>query len=309
MPLLRRIRTLAVAIETTPGTAETLDATDGALNVYNSIMQPSIDTETREGQGGFCYLPAVPGARMGTCTFRTDLHVGAGQPNWASILLPACGWVESATVYTPRSEALGTNVKSATIGLYENGLLKQLRGAVGSFQIVLPTGRMGYIDWTFTGVWNGVTDTAIIAPTYPTTLPLRAAGGAVTYGGVEQKVENVNIDAGNSVIMREDPNETEGYISGLVTNRLPVITANPEAELVATEDRYGDWLAMSEAAWSYTVSGPSSSSIVISAPKAQIINAQEGDRNDLQIDDMTWNCNKNGATQDQELSITVTPES
>lgn len=307
MPLLRRVRTLAAAIETTPGTAETLDAADGAFNVYNAIIQPSIDTETREGQGGFGYLNGVPGGRMGTATFRTDLHVGASQPNWASIFLPACGWV-GTSIYTPRSEALGTNVKSLTLGLYENGLLKQLRGAVGTFQIVLPTGRMGYIDWTFTGVWDGVTDTAIIEPVYPTTLPLRAAGGTVTYGGVAQKVESVTIDAGNSVIMREDPNVDEGYISGLVTNRLPIITANPEAELVATEDRYGDWISRSEGAWAYSLDGPNSSQIVIDAPAAQIFNAQEGDRNDLQTDEMTWNCNKDGATQDQELIIAITPE-
>lgn len=245
---------------------------------------------------------------MGTATFRTDIAIGASMPSWASVLLPGCGWVESATVFTPRSEAPGSNVKTLTIGVYEDGKFKSLAGAVGTGQMVFPTGRMAYIDWTFTGVWQDVTDTSIIAPTYPTDLPLRAANGTVTYASVAQKVESLTIDFGNEVVMREDPAKEAGYVSALVTNRQPVITANPEAQLVATEDTYGDWTSQSEGAFAYTLSGPSSSSIAISAPKAQIFNAQEGDRNRLQTNDITWNCNKNGGTNDQELSITITVE-
>ena len=53
MPLLRRKRVLAAAIEGTVGTAESLDAGDGAMNVYNAVIQPGITAIQREGQGGF----------------------------------------------------------------------------------------------------------------------------------------------------------------------------------------------------------------------------------------------------------------
>jgi hypothetical protein len=45
------------------------------------------------------------------------------------------------------------------------------------------------------------------------------------------------------------------------------------------------------------------------APKAQIINSQEGDRNGIVIDSLELQCNKNGATHDQELQIIFTPAS
>lgn len=309
MPLLKRIRVMAAAIESDIGTAESLTATEGVYNAYDVSIQPTIETEQREGQGGFNYLSGVPGRYMGTASFKTEVSIGSGQPTWASVLLPACGFVASATVYTPRSEAPGSNVKTATIGVFENGVFKSIAGAVGTFRLICPTGRMAFIEWTFQGVWQAVTDTAIITPTYPTAKPIRFASGTCTYAAVDQKVENVTLDAANNIVLREDPATEAGYISGIVTDRYPRITANPETDLVANDDKYGDWLAATEAAFAITLTGPSSSSLAVSAPKAQIFNSQEGDRDKLQIDDVEWACNKNGATHDQEVSLTVTPES
>ncbi len=312
MPLLSRIATIAAAIETTVGTGETLAAGDGAIRAYDVSMQPTIPVEDRESQGSFNSDPSIPGTRMGTMKFKTDVFVGASTaPDWATTLLPACGWVASALVYTPRSEALGTNVKSLTMGRYKGpGKVDQINGAVGKFQLVCPTGRAAYFDWEFQGVWQPEVDVTILAPTYPTTKGIRFASATCTYAAVAQKVENVTFDSGNEIIMREDPTTAGGYISGLITNRRPKITANPEAVLIATgEDRYADWLACTEAAFAVTLNGPSSSSLAIAAPKAQIINAQEGDRSRMLTDDLEWSCNKNAATKDQELSLTFVLES
>lgn len=310
MPLHNEIRTIAAKIEDTPGTAETLAAADAALDVYEPTIQATIEMEERNAQGAYNKYSQVAGQRMGTVTFRTDVTVGAtALPEWATTFLPACGWVESTNVYTPRSGAVGSNVKTLTIGVYENGLLKSIAGAMGTFRIVCPAGRLAFIEWTFTGVWQDVTDTAILTPTHPADTPIRFASATCTYDSTAQRVENLTIDAGNNVIMREDPTTASGYIAAAVTNRYPKITANPESTLVTDDDHYGDWLSAGEAALAVTLNGPSSSSLAISAPAAQIINCQEGDRNGIQIDDIEWACNKNGANQDQELSLTFTLES
>jgi hypothetical protein len=73
MPLLRKKAVFAAAIETTAGTAETLDATDGVFNAYNFDIQLGQTVEEREGQGAFNRLQGVPGAAMGTATMTTDL--------------------------------------------------------------------------------------------------------------------------------------------------------------------------------------------------------------------------------------------
>ena len=165
---------------------------------------------------------------------------------------------------------------------------------------------MAFIEWTFQGVWQAPTDTAIIAPTYPTAKPLRFASATCTYNSVDLQCENVTVDAGNEIVMREDPSTAAGFISGIITNRYSRITANPESVLVATQDRFQDWLDADEAALALSLPGPSSSSLAVSAPKAQIVNSQESDRNRLQTDDIEWTCNKNGATQDESLTITIT---
>lgn len=314
MPLLKRIQTIAAKVETTVGTAESLTASEGVFNAYDISIQASIDSQERPGQGSFNYLSSVTGARAGSMSFKTDMAWdGSTMPNWASVLFPACGYVESTQVYTPRSEAPGSNVKTATLAVYENGLKKTLAGAVGNFKIVCPAGEIAMVEWEFQGVWQAVTDTAIIAPTYPTDTPLRFGSGVITYQAANLIVENVTLDAGNTIIMREDPATAAGFISGLIVDRRPMITCNPEAGLVAADaasDVYGDWLAHTEGAFSCKIDGPTgvvtNGDITFSAPKAQITNAQEAERTGLLVNELELMCNKNGATADEEVSITFT---
>lgn len=308
MPLLSRISNIAAAIETTVGTAETLDAGDGAIRAYDLKLQPTVAVENREAQGSFNYHAGIPGAEMGVATFKTDVYIGAALPAWASVLLPACGWVASTNTFTPRSESLGSNAKTVTIGKYLNGKLKSIAGAVGKFRLVLPTGRAAYFEWEFQGAWQDETDTTIISPTIPTTAAIRFASATCTYDSVAQKVESVTVDSGNVIQMREDPAKAGGYISGIIPTRYPKITANPEATLVATDDPYGDWTSGVEASFAISLDGPGTSALAITAPKAQIINCQESDRGQLATDDIEFACNKNGATADQELTLAFTLE-
>lgn len=312
MPLLKRKKVLAAKIETTIGTAESLTASEAAFNVYSPMIQPTLEMESREGQGGFGRLSSVPGGRVGTATFRTYLEWDgtATEPSWADTFFPACGWVKSGQVYTPRSEAPGSNVKTLTIGCYTDGKFESIAGAVGKFTVTLPTGKAGYIDWEFMGVYQGESDVAIIAPTYPTVKPMRYAGGLAEWNDVNLCVSQATIDSGNEIYMRECPTKVAGYISGIITDRQPKITVDPEAATVATQDRWAAWIAMTEYTLELDVAGPAGGStdavLSFDAPKAQIINKQQADRGKLVTDQIEFACNKNGATHDQELSITFT---
>jgi len=275
MPLLKRKRVLAAKVETTIGTAESLAAADAAMNVFNPMIQSTIEMEEREGEGGFGYLSSVPAGRVGVATFRTYLEWDgtATLPKSVELFLPACGWVKTGTVFTPRSEAPGTNVKTLTIGCYV------------------------YIDWEFQGVLlTAPTDVALLAPTYPTDKPLRFAGGFAKWNTVNLCVSNTVIDSGNEVVMRECPTTDAGFISGIITNRKPRITTDPEAVSVAAQNRWGAWLAQTENALALDIAGPNGSTISIDA----------ADRGKLVTDQLEFAANKNGATHDQELSITFT---
>jgi hypothetical protein len=308
MVMLRRRSVFAAKIEGTVGTAESLTNAEGAFNAEEFVIQPSVAITRREGQGGFNYLPGIPEGMTGTCTVKMGMsYDGTNLPTWATVLLPACGWVNTAGVFSPVTQGPGGagGVKTITIGHYKDGKLSVLSGAMGTWKIVAPTGKQAMIEFTFTGKYSSnETDVALIAPTYPAVLPLRVAAGALTFNSVNLCTSNVDVDAGNSVVMRECVNATDrsGFISAVVTNRAPVITADPESVLVATQDRDALWLTSSAQAFSMQI-GVTGTSITIAAPKAQLENKQQGGRNDIMTDDLTWLCTQ-GSAADTELTLT-----
>lgn len=201
------------------------------------------------------------GIDVDTVSFQCNKSANAGNdelsiafagtpPAWASTFLPACGWVASGNTYSPKSEGLGTSVKALTMGCYCNGRLIKLAGAVGTFVVKLTNGKPAVFDFSFTGVWQDPTDVELLAPTWPTVKPVKFLDADVTValGSVEWQpvLSEISIDAGNSVVLREDATNASGYISGLITSRRVTGTMNPEAPLVATEDLHGNWTSMVE---------------------------------------------------------------
>lgn len=308
MTLLKRKRVLAAKIESTSGTAESVTASDAAFNVYDVVTTQEVDMIQREAQGGFAMEAAIAEGRKGKVAFKIDASWDgtATEPSWADTFLPGCGWVKSGQVFTPRTEAPGSNVKTLTIAVYTDGVRKLLYGAAGTFKLVCPTGKVAYFEFEFSGIWGGVTDAAILAPTYPTDKGLRYASSTTTWNSVALCLENLTLDSGNVVTPRECATNESGYHAFLVTNRMVKVTGNPEAKTVATQDRWGKLLDSSEHALTWDLDGPTNSKITIAAPKAQILSINEGDRNGLVTDEIEWSCNRNGSNIDQEASITFT---
>jgi len=308
MTQLKRKRVLAAKIEATPGTLDLFIA-DTAFNVYNLIAQQEIEMESREAQGGFGMHPSLAGGRKGRITFSVDgsWDGTATEPSWADVFLPACGWVKSGQVFTPRTEVPGANVKTLSMAIYQDGVIKSMAGCAGTFTMNNPTGRTAVFNFDFQGIWQPPTDGTLgIAPTYPTALGLRYASSTTTWNSVALCLENITLDSGNTITMKECAGNVSGYDYALITNRVVTVTGNPESKLVATQDRFGQLIANTEAVLTWNLDGPTNSVLTLTAPKAQIIDIKEGDRNGLVIDDITWQCNRNGSNIDQEISMTFT---
>lgn len=313
MTLLKRKRVLAAKIETTPGTAIALTGTDAVFNCWDIKIDPDIEMVERMGQGGFGMIASVPGGYKGKATFKTDLNWDSSstEPAWADAFFPACGLVKSGgNQFYPTTEAPGSNVKTLTIGCYIDGKFHSICGAVGTFKLVCPTGKMAYIEWEFTGIWVTPTDVAIISPTYPTAPAMRCGTGTTQWNSVTLFAESLTLDCGNEITIRES-STASGYVAGIITDRKPKVTANPEAKLVATADRYGSLLAMTESTLTWDIPGPlvitTAGKITIAAPKAQVVKISDGDRNSLVTDEIEFQLNKNASTIDREFSILFTP--
>lgn len=302
MSLVNKVRVLAAKIETTIGTAESLSAADAVFNVFNPVINPTAPFTARPGQGAFGSLRGVVGESTGQVTFRTELYGNGsgGVPTWASTFFPACGLVNSSGTFSLRSEAPGANVKTLTIGCYEQGRLKLLRGAVGTFVATFIPGQLIAFDWTFMGAWATPTDTAILTPTHDTRLPIRASSATATIGSFSPCFSQMTLDLGNVMTPRTCIEKPNGIHSYIITDRQVVGTLDPEAKLVATEPAYTNWYNSVERELNLVV-GDANDEITFNAPKLQFTNVQEGDRNGLMIDTINYQLNR--TANNDELTI------
>lgn len=302
MPLRARRRVLAAAAESTPGTAEALDATDAAFNVYDTEFSFDTPLIKRSGQSAFSKLTGVPGARMCTFRFGCDLtgDGAAGNPSWASTFLPACGMAYTASGQVYAFDTGSTD--TLTIAAYIDGVKRVAVGCMGTFTIELNNGEPGRVNFEFVGKYGGNTDVALLAPTYPTYDPPRFASATFTIGGYTPLASRLSIAANNQVIMRADATDATGYLAAYITGREAGGSTDPEDQLVAAFDAYGDFLASTEAALSCIV-GSANNRITIAAPKLQFATVQPGNRDDLLTAEIDFDLNRSAAAGDDELTI------
>ena len=312
-PLLRRRSVVAAKQESEVGTAETLAASDGAFNAFDADIQPNIDFQEREGQSALSPLTGMPNARGGQVTFAVELH-GSGSPGspvpaWATTLLPACGMYDDSDVFKFDSrppEASGSNTKTLTIGVYRDGLLKRLAGAMGTFVMRFTAGQIVRLEFTFTGTWVTPIDSALIAPNYPSQTPARCASSALTLDAWSPTWQELTVDIGNEVVLREDASKAAAYHSAVIVGRRVTGTINPESPLLATKDNYSDWLDLTQRAMALPVGSGSANGnqIDLAAPAWQITNIQEADRNGILAQDISFQLNRSADAGDDELTIT-----
>lgn len=304
--LLRRKRLLAAKVETTIGTAQTLAQADAAMNIFESSIEPTTEFLPREGQGSFSPLYGTLAGSKGEVKFWTELTGGASPPLWATTFLPSCAWINTSGVFTPSSNAPGVGgVKTLTIGFFEDGLYKQLRGCMGNPVFMFRTGHPVKVEFHYTGIWDAPTDVPNLTPTYPTVQPLKFVSAGLGIGSWAPKIAELTIDGGNEVHLREDPNDASGYISAMISGRHIHGKLNPEASKVADQDSYGQWLSLAQQALAIAL-GTTGNGVAFAAPKLQFHKISEGDRNKIQIDEIEFQLNRSSSAGDDELSVTFT---
>jgi hypothetical protein len=176
------------------------------------------------------------------CTFSVEL-AGSGTagtaPRYGKALL-ACGMSETivattSVTYAPVSASFG----SCTIYYNIDGVLHKVTGARGTFTINGAVGEIPTIDFTFTGIYNTPTDTALPAVTYgDQATPVVFKNGNTTgfellsYAGC---LQSVSFDVGNSLVYRELVGCTKEV---LLTDRASTGSVVLEAVTMATKNYF-----------------------------------------------------------------------
>ena len=324
--MLTRKRVLAAKLETAVGTTIALAAADGAMNVFDAIMQPTAEFIERMGQSAFSPLPGVVGARSGTVSFSVEINGsgvtenigGESVPAWAETFLPACGMVNTLAaknIFTPLTGAPGVadyGWRTLTIGVYIDGTLRTLSGCMGNARFIFPAGGIACVEFTFTGIWEAPTTVAIITPDYPVVPPNRFAGSTfVLDEDAAAIVAELTVDLGNEVVLREDGStagKTSGFNSAVITGRRITGTIDLEGLVAAQTLTHTNWLAIGEqaVAWVLNPGTDIGNEQSFAAPKLQFTNLQEGDRNGIVSNNIEFQLNRSADLGDDEFTITFT---
>jgi Phage tail tube protein len=243
MALLTRKRLILLETESTYGTDPTPDGADAVLVRDLNITPLQSDVVSRDLVRP--YLGASEQLLANTrveCTFSVEL-AGSGTAGTApryGKALKACGLSETIVATTSVTYApVSSSFSSATIYYNIDGVLHKVTGARGTFTINGTVGQIPTIDFTFTGIYNTPTDTALPAVTYANqATPVVFKNGNTTgfellsYAGC---LQSVTFDVGNTLVYRELVGCTKEV---LLTDRAATGTVVLEAVTMATKNYF-----------------------------------------------------------------------
>jgi hypothetical protein len=300
---IKRRKIVGFEVESTYGTAETIVAADATLPIFNVSYEDLTPVIDREASSALSMIPGVVGAQFGRISFETDMRGdgSGGIPTNMDDLFEACGMSIDASSQVASPET--SSAETLTIAYQVDGLQGQLFGCMGNWGIRVRSGEAGRFFFEFTGMYQAWTDTALLAPTFDTVKPPRFSSTSFSAHSTSLKVSEFEFNMNNEVVMREDPNTAAGYCGAFITNRNPTITIDPEASAVATFDSFGKKMASTEGVVSWTC-GSANNQVAFSAPKAQIKQVDDADRNGLYTHPLTFGCNRSAAAGDDEVTIT-----
>lgn len=318
-PFLIQRRHIAVKIEPTPGTDAVPADADVIAPAYGIEYTAAIEMFEREVlQASFSRITQVAGERSATITFSTEVK-GSGTAGTPPANLDAplrgCGFaVTNVPVTSDTYDLASSALEAVTVEIRESSQGAEARsqkivGARGTVAFEAVKGDIVLANFTFTGKYVTPLDTAITQFVSPSITPLPEAflGAAISFQSVGTlKMQTVSLDVGNTVVLRNDANDTTGNTMAEITSRAPVGSVDPEIELVATLDFYTQLETNQEGALTYTLGATAGNITTITAPAAQITGLAEGDRDGIRIATLDLQLGQSVAAGDDELSLVFT---
>lgn len=264
------------------------------------------------------------GTTFAEISFKIDVRKTAavGSDDAYTDLLRACGMYFTTNVYgvTTVQSAHKTLTMYAFIGTNGAACVRRgIRGAAGNARFVGNVGDRAIWEFTFLGVHETAdsdgspadsfalkpTDDALNAVSHEAGVALPFMGVSLTYDSLSVVVPTFTFDLGNEVVMRESVSSSAGGLHACIVNRKPMIEIDPDSELVATKNYFGNFNLGTEVAvgWAYAVS--TSRTWTFAAPKCQIEDAQTTDSNGIMKVGLKLACNRSAeGTGDAEFTIT-----
>lgn len=314
MGLLARKKQLAAKIESVKGTRETSLAAADADVLADSIDFSFAPEEIQREylRATFSKDTSIVGPLIATIACKVELK-GSGTattaPSWGK-LLTGCGFAETvgSSSVTYQVDTDDADTETLTMGVYNDGHLRILYGARGTVTFEFTANRMAYANYAFTGMYYDDSDTAMLSPTYESTLPVpfRDCSFTLNFGTpwTGAVFSSLNFDMGNEVSMREDANSSTGLAYAQIVNRNPRGTIDLDKVLVATQDFSSFLTTPTTGSVAFDIGSAAGNTLSFSIPKMQILSLPDSERDGVSTYDMAFACRVNAG--DDEFVITQT---
>jgi hypothetical protein len=314
-PISIRKRSMVIKQEAARGTLVThpgswADA-DFDIEFFNiAVTKELAEYERMYALGDHDSLASVFGKKRATVTASVDLRwsgTNDAPPNLAKCLY-ACGLVETISASTsvtwnPDKDAdLGGGTAAAldlpfdiviqdeVMGETPLALGIVIRAALANGKIIMDEGGQPLrLDLEFVGVLHDIKDIPnanIFVPTgLDTTLPDTVLAATITAHAIAKRIDKMELDFGNVIELENDPADAQetGYKAAYISERHPVLSIDPLADLLANDDYWARWKASTEG-----VLVISTDHLQIDAGKIQLITNVDAEQNGARSFDETY---------------------
>ena len=202
-------------------------------------------------------------------------------PTFAGSLIVGQKWVVWLMPSGLMLQPLSDNFQSLTLNMHKDGVLHTMPGSYGTFEITAEAGNFATVKWTFTGTYDAAIDDPNPAPNFETTLPEQVQLARLWVNQFNAIVQRFTFNQANDIQIRPDVSSSDGYNGTRITSRKPEGGIDPEADLVANNDFWGQFAAATRMPLQLRVGMDPGNTIWIIAPNTQYSGMTYQDRNGI----------------------------
>lgn len=301
----------SVSVE--PGWAKLVKACGFELNAIKKLVIGLIDN------GFFQHGETITGGTSGA-TGRVVCNTHSGDPviyyePLTGTFVDDEGLTGSAsgamcTTGSPPSDAgfeikpVSSGVPTLTMGLYEDGVRKLIKGCRGTVKLGFKIGEPAVVGFSFMGVEAGVSDLALLSGvTFEETVPPVLLGAKMSCDSVSLNIGELEIDVANNLAAKDKIDDAKGILSYMITGRDMKGSFNPEMVAVSEHDFFGKWFANTPMELNLEYGSVAGNKFRIHAPKIVYNKIDDGDRDGIQLAQTSFDLTGSMEPGDDELSI------
>ena len=199
---------------------------------------------------------------------------------------------------------ISSSVPSLTMGLYEDGIRKLLKGCRGTAKFNFMIGEPATVDFGFRGVKAGVSDLPLLTGiSYDDVVPPVLLNAVMSCDGVSLNLGELNVDIANTLAPKDKIDDAKGILSFMITERDTQGSFNPEMVLVATHDFYDKWFSNTPMVLDLAYGTVDGNKFRIYAPKIIYNKIDDADRDGIQLAQTAFDVTGSMEPGDDELAI------